>query len=133
MDVLIAQQRRRRILIAAVAGYIAVHRRNENPRRLWVKQWIQKRPQQGVYLNLLQELRNEDPSSYKNFLRMDQAQFDDIAARITPLIMRENTHFRSAIVPGERLAITLRFLATGKIITKIILNYFMNYFPLQTG
>ncbi|XP_062389288.1 uncharacterized protein LOC134077601 [Sardina pilchardus] len=33
---------------------------------------------------------------------------------VTPLINRKNTNFRDCISPGERLMVTLRFLATGE-------------------
>ncbi|KAJ8349682.1 hypothetical protein SKAU_G00248120 [Synaphobranchus kaupii] len=33
---------------------------------------------------------------------------------VTPLIQRQNTNFRDCISPGERLMVTLRFLATGE-------------------
>jgi len=46
---------------------------------------------------------------------MNVEQFKDMLTRKGPLIQRQNTHFRIAISPEERLALTLRFLATGTI------------------
>jgi hypothetical protein len=54
------------------------------------------------------------PESFRNYLRMDKIQFDDLTAKVAPLIQRQNTRYRSSICPGERLAITLRYLATGE-------------------
>ena len=39
--------------------------------------------------------------------------FDDLFERITPFIEKEDTNYRKALEPGMKLAITLRYLATG--------------------
>ena len=62
----------------------------------------------------MQELRLSDASSYRNFLRMDAATFDELLQMVGPLITYQDTNMRQSISPGERLALTLRFLATGK-------------------
>jgi 3-hydroxymyristoyl/3-hydroxydecanoyl-(acyl carrier protein) dehydratase len=46
---------------------------------------------------------------------MSPGVYDDLLAKITPFIQKEDTKFRKAISPGLRLSITLRFLATGMI------------------
>ena len=69
---------------------------------------------QGAYHQLLQELRVSDTASYKNFLRIDVASFEAIMQLITPVISWQDTRMREFISAGERLALTLRFLATGK-------------------
>lgn len=63
---------------------------------------------------MLQELRVSDTASYKNFLRMDVASFETILQLVSPVISRQDTLMRESISAGERLALTLRFLATGK-------------------
>ncbi|XP_011409411.2 PREDICTED: uncharacterized protein LOC105316284, partial [Amphimedon queenslandica] len=55
-----------------------------------------------------------DLTSYHHFLRMDIASFEEILEVVSPLIKRQDTVMRQAIPPGERLAVTLRFLATGE-------------------
>ena len=45
---------------------------------------------------------------------MDVDTFDELLTLVKPHIAQRNTKFRNAISPGERLAITLRFQATGK-------------------
>ena len=47
-------------------------------------------------------------------MRMDTDLFEEILTAIRPHIERQDTNFRRAIHAEERLAITLRFLATGK-------------------
>ncbi|XP_030751259.1 uncharacterized protein LOC115878794 [Sitophilus oryzae] len=62
---------------------------------------------------LLKELEQEDEVCYKNFLRMSAADFRYLLDKIKFVIEKQNTHMRNSIPAAERLAITLRFLATG--------------------
>jgi len=85
-------------------------------RRLWCKSWILRRAKQGAYPNLCRELRSEDTPAFANFARFAPQAFDNLLNLVTPLIRRQNTNFRDCITPGERLMVTLRFLATGKLL-----------------
>jgi hypothetical protein len=104
-------KRRRLLLFAAAYWYLFMRRK---PRSVWTKPWLLRRPALGAYDTLLSELREEDTTSYLNFLRVSPEIFDDLLHKVTPFIERQNTVFRQAISPGMRLAITLRYLATGK-------------------
>ena len=75
-------------------------------KRIWIRKWIELRRTNGVYHQLLRELEKEDPKSFKTFLRMDRAAFDDLADRIRPFIKKSNTNFRNAITVSEGLSIT---------------------------
>ena len=44
---------------------------------------------------------------------MDSTSFEELLSAIAPKITHQDTVFRNAISPGERLAVTLRYLATG--------------------
>jgi hypothetical protein len=61
----------------------------------------------------LQELAAEDIAGYQNFLRMYPDVFNELVNKVSPLISRQNTNMRAAIPADLRLALTLRFLATG--------------------
>jgi hypothetical protein len=87
-------------------------RRRRN-RTIWTKSWIGNRVEFGAYHCLLQELRNDDPSACRNFLRMDWLSFTELLSRVSPRITRQDTNMRQSIKPEERLALTLRWLATG--------------------
>lgn len=108
------QQERRRqrqpALIAAAAAERRCMRRNK---RMWVRQWLLRRPVQGQYDQLMQELEAEDLTSFRNFLRMDPNTFIYILERVGPRITKKDTFWRKALTPGMKLAITLRYLATG--------------------
>ncbi|XP_071115879.1 uncharacterized protein [Haliotis cracherodii] len=83
-------------------------------RSCWVRPWIAtRRGQFGAYSALLAELEAEDTKAFSNFLRMNKSSFTDLLDRVSPLIAKRDTPMRDAIPPGEKLAITLRYLATG--------------------
>jgi hypothetical protein len=84
-------------------------------RTIWTKQWIGERLQKGAYTSLITELRASDADSYRNFLRMDAESFDLLLRKVGPVIKRQNTRLRISIPPEERLALTLRWLATGSL------------------
>ena len=67
-----------------------------------------------LFFVLENELFLSDEASYKNYLRMTKEQYKYILNLIEKNIMRADTVMRDAITPAEKLAITLRFLPTGK-------------------
>lgn len=81
-------------------------------RRKWSKDGFLKRETYG-HVNLLQELRVNEPEDFRNFLRMDAPSFDELLGLVEPLIRKEDTVMRPSISPSERLSITLRYLASG--------------------
>ena len=83
-------------------------------RNVWVRSWVKNHQKFDVYHQLVRELRLADEASYTNFLRMDISTFDELLGLVSPLIRYKDTNMWCAIPPGERLAVTLRFLATGK-------------------
>lgn len=100
---------------AACYCYHAVKFRTETIRshRYWVRDWIKRRENKNIMETLLKELEREDQECYKNFLRMSAADFRYLLDKIKCVIEKQNTHMRDAIPAAERLAVTLRFLATG--------------------
>jgi hypothetical protein len=103
---------KRKKLITAI-GLWLVSDDNEKSKRIWVREIFQNREKQGYYENLLRELQLTDEENYRSFLRMNTETFNNILQLITPLIEKQNTVMRNSISPGERLAVTLRYLATG--------------------
>ncbi|CAN7946872.1 unnamed protein product, partial [Ixodes pacificus] len=83
-------------------------------RRMWMRPHLRKHREQGCYENLMRELALEDAESYRSWIRMDTATFEELLGKVRPLIVKQDTPFRQAIPAGERLAITLRYLATGE-------------------
>ena len=85
-------------------------------RAFWVKPWLVNRQEDGVYWNLVKRLSREDPKGHRSLLRLEHGDFQQILSMIENDITRNNTNMRASISAGERLAITLHYLATGKFI-----------------
>ena len=45
---------------------------------------------------------------------MSPERFDHLLSLVKPLITKEDANYRQSISPAERLALTIRFLATGE-------------------
>ena len=99
-----------------------MRRRKMKKRTWWVRPWLQRRGLHGQFEVLMRELELEDVGSFINFTRVDPDFFYEIQNRIGHRIEKQSTHWRKPLPPGVRLAITLRYLATGD-----------NYRSLQYG
>ena len=92
------------------------HRRrrmNRQRRRVWIRPWVRRREEFGIYDQLLVELRREDTASFVNFLRMPPGMFDELLERVGPRIYKQRTAYRAPLEPRWKLALTLRHLASG--------------------
>ena len=79
-----------------------------------MKQHIRLHDDKGAFENLVKGFREDEKEEFVKFLRLEPDQFNFILGKISSLIARKDTTFRKRITAAERLAITLRFLATGK-------------------
>ncbi|XP_031328030.1 putative nuclease HARBI1 [Photinus pyralis] len=96
------------------AGVMLLNKEKRRSRR-WCREWIHRRIRgRGVVNMLNQELRSEDPNSYKNFLRLSVHQFNFLLNLLDEDIRKEVTFMREPISTTDKLQITLRFLATGE-------------------
>lgn len=62
---------------------------------------------------MLQKLNAEPSGKFENFCRMSATEFEFLLAKVGPHISKRDTPMRKCIPPQERLAVTLRYLATG--------------------
>jgi len=113
------------LMIAACAVIIIeseekIYKRRK--RRFWVRPSLLSRERYGtndlmkdLILDDWDELNLEYRSGcgFQNFFRMKSSDFNILLDLIAPKIKKEDTPFRKAISAKERLAVTLRFLATG--------------------
>ena len=83
-------------------------------RVIWTRSWIRRREERGAYHQLIREIAVEDAPAFARYFRMDKEKFNDLVGRISIHIQRQGTIMRAAISPGERLTVTLRYLATGE-------------------
>ncbi|KAF9406033.1 hypothetical protein HW555_013451 [Spodoptera exigua] len=61
----------------------------------------------------LNELVAESSREFKKFTRMSKADFEYLLNKVSPLIAKQDTQLRKAVPAKIRLAITLRYLASG--------------------
>ena len=90
--------------------------RRERRRALWVRSYLteERRRDSSHYYTLLNEERMEwDEFVFRNYTRVTLPVFLEILDRIREGITRRDTHLRAAIEPGLKLAVVLRYIATG--------------------
>ena len=76
--------------------------------------WIKEHETKGAFNNIFHDLSLNDQEGFRQFMRMNYEQFIEICNYVSPLIIKEDTNMRKSISPKKRLALTLRFLATGE-------------------
>lgn len=80
----------------------------------WVRSWIARREERGAFHQLVKELVIEDSAGYREFFRVNSQQFQFLLDKIGSRIAKKETLLRPSIKAAERLAVTLRYLATGE-------------------
>ena len=84
-------------------------------RKVWVKGWIREREMKGAYNVLLCDVSLlTDREDYRRFMRMNSETFHELLGKIRPYIEGKTTVMRKPVSAEEKLAVTLRFLATGE-------------------
>ena len=79
------------------------------------RKWIKRRSSHGFYNTIIEELRCEDTNTYKEMMRMSYETCKELLHFIEPLITpQESFNGNGIIVAAERLALPIRFLATGE-------------------
>ncbi|KAL2099463.1 hypothetical protein ACEWY4_005943 [Coilia grayii] len=112
--------RRQKSVIAALLYMRRMKRRRKH--RYWVHPVRLGREQHGEYHRLVLELRL-DSDLFQQYFRLSRELFDELLARVGPSISKLDTRFRRAIGPAQRLAICLRYLATGDSFRTIAFSY----------
>ncbi|XP_047104825.1 uncharacterized protein LOC124743698 [Schistocerca piceifrons] len=62
----------------------------------------------------MNKMEPEDPNEFCNFVGMDKSCYDKLLSFISDNICHKDTVMKESISPSGRLAVTLRFLATGE-------------------
>ena len=93
--------------------------RRKNPPNPWVMLWIIQRQEKVCYSNLLVNLIHTDIPGYQNFVKMHPTFSDLTEERIHHHIKKSVTSFRKPLKLGLKLAIILRYLATGDTYTSL--------------
>lgn len=106
-------ERKRKALIVAALVLTVDDEDEQRKKRKWSKQWLLERRKYS-HMNLLHELKSNEPADFKNYLRMENHTFYELLNMVRPFIEKQNTMMRESISAEERLVATLRFLATGR-------------------
>ena len=114
----VVQWHTRRVAASYLLLFCVLRRRKNRKRwrnrKISMKPYIARNPSLGAYNTLVQEFRAEDASGFNNFLRMDQTCFDELLEMVKPQKKKQDTNMRQTIPTGEKLALTLRYLATSE-------------------
>jgi len=93
-----------------MALIVAKQKKRKRKKTMWMQPFLGCRFTHDAYHALLQEL---DEKAYKNFLRMTDSHFNCCSTKCGQVLQRQNMTMRLSIAPEERLAVTLRYLATN--------------------
>ncbi|XP_053995489.1 uncharacterized protein LOC128885455 [Hylaeus anthracinus] len=104
---------------AAALLVLVMARRNKKKtarkRRFWVSE-LYKNRDTHVAESLMKDL---SLTQFGNFCRMHATDFEHILNKIAPLISTQCTTFRASVSAKEKLAVALRFLASGDSFTSL--------------
>ena len=78
-----------------------------------------ERGEGGAYHNIMAELYATDIPGFTNYTRMTPEFFEMIKTRLESRLARQATNYRAPISVGEKLALTIRYLATGESYTSL--------------
>jgi len=117
-------------VVTTVAISAAKKRRKRN-RSVWVRPLFLRRGELGAYHLLMNELRATDTEMYTGFTRFTPDDFDTLLSMVTADISG-SSRFRLPIPADVRLALTLRYLATGEYRPNL-LTLFGNVLVSATG
>lgn len=111
-------EQRKIIAAATIIILITTISKRSINRSIWVDPWILKfgTESDGLwYEKVFKEWEETNPERYRRTLRLTPSIFNELLAMVEPLIRKKNTKFRQAVPPDKRLAITLKYLASGNI------------------
>ncbi len=98
-------------------------KRRKKKRSVWVRELWQQRKLQGHHDNLIQEMRLQDHTMHFNYFRMLPSTFDHLVRLVGPSLVKQRTNFREPLSPSLRIAVALRYLATGESQASLSFNY----------
>ena len=74
---------------------------------------------EGAYHNIMAELYATDIPGFTNYMKMTPEFFEMIKTRLEPRLAGQATNYRALISVGEKLSLTIRYLATGESYTSL--------------
>ena len=95
--------------------------KNRKRKRWWCRDLFEEGPRFSV--GLLNKLRLNDATGFTNFTRLTPTDFEELLLMVGGHIMKQDTKLRETIPASVRLAVTLRFLASGDSYTSLMYTW----------
>lgn len=124
MKIIKKNQKKKLITATTIVLLLTVLKEKRIDRSCWVHDWLLKfgTESNGLwYENVFEEWTKTNQERFKRTLRLSPAAFDQLLEMVTPIIERQDTHLRKSVNPRKRLAVTLKFLATGNSFVQLLL------------
>jgi hypothetical protein len=99
----------------SLALHLIDTRKKKRRRRWWTKPMLLDRNTEGT-LNILLSKSVKDGFCFEEFMRVDQEMFNYLLSEIEQEISCKTTNMRDPVQPCVKLAVTLRYLATGTLL-----------------
>ncbi|GBP00147.1 hypothetical protein EVAR_74422_1 [Eumeta japonica] len=93
--------------------FLNVYKKRKWRRRRWWMLTIHRNRTKQTMDNQLAEMLAEPSGEFDNFVRMSNSDFEFLIQKVSPIVAKQDTDWREAIPVKIRLALTLRYLATG--------------------
>ncbi|XP_052741869.1 uncharacterized protein LOC128198809 [Bicyclus anynana] len=102
------------------AELIALYYLNKRKHRFWKRSHLYYHTSHGEFFTLFNEL---DDESFTKSYRLPRNIFYELHNLIKPHIFKQDTNYRRSICTQERLAVCLKYLATGSKFSQIAENF----------
>ncbi len=112
-----------RLRVLLIARDQQAHRRW--PKSCWHVSWlsVEQRLAHGMYHQLMLELERNHIPGFVRLMRFEPAMFREMEDRLHDVLVKEDTNMRLAISSAERIAVTLRYLATGETLRSLAFQF----------
>ncbi|XP_076057524.1 uncharacterized protein LOC143035015 isoform X1 [Oratosquilla oratoria] len=99
---------RKKIALYSIIIGACIKKKNKRPqRRVWCREWLQRRERMGSSVTILRELHEENETLFRNYVRMDINSFYILVSKVESYIQRQETNMRQSITPAARLSLFL--------------------------
>lgn len=112
------------------AAYIVLAEKRKKRTRMWIRPYLLVSRRDT--LDSVDKELMLDKYLFKFFTRMSKSDFEFLMNRIRPNIQRQDTNMRNAIPVTTRLAITLRYLATGDSFKSLMYLFRVSAYSIST-
>lgn len=105
--------RKRPLQFAAALLLEEMEPEERSRRKVWVRNFWFRGESNPYFEKLMEDLGKEGEDFYKRFAHITQRNFEEICEQVGALVKKQDTFMRKAISVGERVAVTLKYLACG--------------------